>query len=320
MRWVWSVGVVVGLFAAVQLFQFRNQSSTPTVISGSAMGTRYHIKIADALPVEARIEDDIESLVDEIEDEASQWRESSWVSHFNSENSLAPIRAPDHVWAILLVAKEVYNKSGGLLDVTIGPLVESWGFGHQPHSDPPAPHDLEKLRAVCGFDKLVLDGRQQTIKRKVPGLRIDLSALAKGYAVDQIDAHLKGLGLGNYVIEFGGEVMARGYKSCSNEHRDSWRIALPGYDGKRQILGINNLAYATSGGSEQNRKVGGNSVTHLIDPRTGRPTRDITGAVTVGADRCVVADAWATALCVASKEEARHLAEHAEVELMDWRD
>lgn len=298
----------------------RNQQVRPAVISGKAMGTHYHVKLADTDPPLDRIRHDIGALMEEIEDEASQWRESSWISDFNAANSLDPEPVPGHIWAMLVNAKEVHEKSGGLMDVTVGPLVELWGFGHRPNKKSPTDDEVAKTLGRCGFDKLVLDHRAQTVRRTVPGVQIDLSALAKGYAVDLIDARLRDGGMNDYLIEFGGELLARGAKSGSAEAIEGWTIRLPGHDGRTQAITADSIAYATSGGSEQNRKVDGATVTHLLDPRTGKPMTDAIGAVTVTADRCITADAWATALSVATKKEARRLAKKANIGLMDWRD
>ncbi len=184
-----------------------------------------------------------------------------------------------------------------------------------------APTDEEVARTLarCGFDKLVLDRRAQTVRRTVAGVQIDLSALAKGYAVDRIDEFLQDRGSGNHLIEFGGELLARGTRAgAAAEPSEGWRIRLPGHHGRARTA--IDTAYATSGGSEQNRAIDDLIVTHLVDPRTGRPTADATGAVTVTADRCVIADAWATALSVATRAEARQLAQKAGIDLMDWRD
>ncbi len=210
MRWGWAVGIVAALLIVAMFLAHRDQPIRPTVISGMAMGTHYHIKLAGVRPPRDGIERDVQALMEEIQVQASQWRELSWVSRFNAGDSLQPVPVPAHVWAMLLVAEEVYHQSGGLVDVTVGPLVQLWGSGHEPNTVSPPDEEVARTLARCGFDKLVLEPPARTVRRTVPGVQIDLSSLAKGYAVDRIDGLLQSYGLGNYVIEFGGEVLARG--------------------------------------------------------------------------------------------------------------
>jgi len=275
----------------------------PTVITGQAMGTGYHIKLVGDHPPADELERDVAALFDAIEDEASPWRSESWVSRFNRSDSLEPVAVPGHVWAMLVVAQEVHAESGGLLDVTVGPLVELWGFGHAPSGTSPSDEQVAELLARCGFNKLVMDHDAQTVAKTAAGVQIDLSALAKGYAIDRIAALLDERGATDFVIDFGGEVYARG----DGPGGDGWVVAI-GQRASGERVTLHDQAAATSGGSEQNKTLAdGTVVTHLIDPRTGIPMSEVSRLVTVVASEGVRADAWATAISVAQRSEVAGL-------------
>lgn len=292
-------------------------SETPaTVFGGEAMGARYHVTLVGVHPDDA-YQQQIDGLLEEIESQASQWREASWLSRFNRDDALRPVEMPEHVRAMLGVADEVYRSSGGALDVTVGPVVELWGFGANPREEPPSEAELAEALERCGMDKLRLELEGGTVAKGVPGLTIDLSSLAKGYALDRISALLDELGIEDYLIAFGGEVLGRG----DGPSGDGWVVEVAGDQsagGIKQTVRLRDAACATSGGSQQRRLLpGGGVVTHLIDPRTGEPMGGSAGSVTVVSERGVVADAWATALAVTAGEDRASLAERAGVELVD---
>lgn len=286
----------------------------PTVVSGEAMGSRYHITLSDGHVDAAAIDKEIEALLDSIEVEASQWRKSSWVSRFNRSKEIGPVAVPGHVWAMMVIADRVYRQSRGAFDMTAGPLIELWGFGAKPHRDPPSEFQIAETLMNCGNDKLSLNPEDQTVSKDVPGIQIDLSGLAKGYAIDQIAKLLDRKGITDYLIAFGGEVRARG----NGPSKDGWVIHVDS-PVSSQLLSVKRVtlrdqSIATSGGSEQNRTLNdGQTVTHLIDPRTGKPLIDKTQSVTVIADSAVLADAWATALSVVPKPDRDGLAKRAGV-------
>lgn len=308
MRWLLAFILIALLIAC--------DEPSPKIITGEAMGTRYHITLGDrsaATKIDA-IEADVAALIEQIESQASQWRGDSWITQLNTSRSTQPILVPEHIWPMLVVAMQVYAQSEGALDITAGPLVELWGFGAAPHKQPPTSDELARTLARCGADKLVLDENAKTLAKQVPDLAIDLSALAKGYAVDCVAELLDQRGVANYAIEFGGEIKAKG----NGPGGDGWivRIDRPGTQASQsgQRLNLHDQAAASSGGSEQHRRlVDGTVVTHLIDPRTGLPMHDAKGVVTVVSKRCVDADAWATALSVTPVAQRDAIAKRAGV-------
>lgn len=291
----------------------------PAVIAGEAMGTTYQVKLIGEVGGLEELEEldaAIAALLESIEAEVSQWRAESWVSRFNRDRrSGEAVAVPGHAWAMLVVAERVYHESGGALDITAGPLVELWGFGARPRDAPPTKHELAEVLSRCGFDKLALDPEAKTLAMSAPGVELDFSSLAKGYAVDRIAGLLDARGVGDYVIAFGGEVRARG----NGPGGDGWVVAVERSTAddaaqQQQSVTLRDQSVATSGGGYQHRTLpGGAEVTHLIDPRTGRPMSDAGSSVTVLADRCIDADAWATALSVVGDGERAALAERGGV-------
>lgn len=264
----------------------------PTVLTGEAMGTRYHITLRGDHPDHALLESEITVLLERIEQQASQWRDQSWVSRFNRRQANAPMPVPEHVAAMLVEARRVYVKTGGVFDITAGPLIELWGFGADPAAQEPSEMQVAEAMMRCGFDQLAMNDDASVVSKQRNGVQLDFSALAKGYAVDRIARRLDSHGVAHYLIAFGGEVRAAG----DGPGGDGWIVEV-GTSGGTTIT-LRDQACATSGGSEQNRELGGRSVTHLIDPRTGRPMAEPARSVTIVAGRCITADAWATALAI----------------------
>lgn len=290
---VFSVFFVVAFVLPVAMLAGCGEAPA-TVVTADAMGSRLHITLPAGTGDRAVLEADLAALLDRIERDASHWREQSWVSRFNRDAQAGvPMPVPPHVSAMLREARSVHGRSGGVLDVTAGPLVELWGFGAQPNATEPSEMQMAEALARCGFDKLALNDEASVVVKRVPGVRLDLSALGKGYAVDRVAAMLDERGVSDYLIAFGGEVRAKG----DGPGGDDWVVQVGDKQGR--TLTLRNQSVATSGGVERQRATGGGGhATHLIDPRTGRPMDQPGRSVTVVAEACMTADAWATALAI----------------------
>jgi thiamine biosynthesis lipoprotein len=255
------------------------------VLTGEAMGTTYRIKIAigtDAETAHAVVKQTLE----ELERALSNWRDDSWVSQFNRLRSTEPQAVPEVVWPLLEQALALSAETEGRFDITIGPLVERWGFGAHP-SRLPAPDEAE-IRALlerCGFQKLKLDADSRHLSKLHPALELDFGAITKGYAVDQISAKLEKLGHQRFLVEFGGHLRGRSGPPGS----PAWRIA----QSQGEPLLLNHGAIATSGPEHQHR----GEICHLIDPRSGRAI-SLRQSVTVAQPTCTRADALATAKAI----------------------
>ena len=272
----------------------------PTVITGEAMGTTYRVRIEDRGIDRHQLEQVIAAELAAIEQQASTWRDDTWLSRFNASPSLMPQQPPEHVWQMLIRSDPIVKASAGAFDPTIGPVVRAWGYGPGQASGPPSLSDRMALSQQVGWDKLELDHQAKTLRKLHPQLELDFSAIGKGYAVDRLAALLDAAGCEHYLIEFGGEVFGR----CPSA-AEAWDIgiqrpdALPGRHGKP--ITLSNQAAATSGTYYQDRAEDQSS--HLIDPRTGQPVPPAARSVTVVMPTCAEADAWATALMVLGPEQ-----------------
>ena len=239
----------------------------------------------------------------------SHYRPDSELSRFNRAATTEPQPLSGETLGVVADALAVSRASGGAFDVTVGPLVDAWGFG-PPGRAPAAPDEatLAALRARVGADLLEVDLAASTLRKRRANVIVDLSAIAKGYAVDAVASLLAEHGFGDYLVEIGGELRAGG----TNERGEPWRVAIerpaPGFATAQRIMPLTDAALATSGDYRNFYDLDGARVSHTIDPRTGRPVTHGLRAVSVIADRCILADARSTALNVLGPEDGYDLA------------
>jgi thiamine biosynthesis lipoprotein len=281
------------------------------------MGTTWQVTLRE-LPdntSEEAIQKEIEATLERIESLASHWRTDTPVSRFNRTLDTKPFPVPPELFEILQASERIHQTTKGVFDVTIAPLVNLWGFGpiEETRGKIPSDEEIENSLSSMGQDKLELLPKS-TIRKTRTDLQLDLSALAKGYAIDQVAALLDELGALHYLIELGGELRAKGNGSKGQ----GWQVGLeyPEMDANttkiHRVITLENAAVATSG----NYRIAftdpdtGQSYSHIIDPRTGRPVNHDLLAVSVFAPTAMEADAWATALLVLGSEKGLQLAEH----------
>ena len=283
------------------------------VFSGDIFGTSYTARVVPAGAVdEARrlqLEDAVQQALQEVDAAMSNWREDSELTRFN-QSGTEPFRASPALLEVMAAAQEVSRRSDGAFDVTVGPLVRAWGFGPKVVVGRPTPVEIEALRASFGFQNLELDLANGTLRKTLPDLEVDLSAIAKGYAVDRAADALAALGESRFMVEVGGEVVARGL--AGGDRR--WRLGIetpdPATRSVYAVLELENAAMATSGDYRAFwTDDTGRRFSHTIDPRTGRPIEHSLASVSVVAASCLQADAWATALNVLGPDEGRRTAE-----------
>ena len=278
------------------------------------MGTSYSVTVTgagtrDEPAIAAAVRDELER-VDAL---MSTYREDSELSRFNRHDSYDPFPLSEETYAVLAGALAVSKQTGGAFDVTVGPLVNAWGFGRAGSDVQPSEGDLERLRGNTGWSKLTLNDAARTASKAVPELQCDLSAIAKGFAVDQVASALEGLGFTDYLVEVGGEVRAGGFNAVG----EPWRIGVerPDESGRslQRILRVSGTGVATSGDYRQFREVDGERFSHVIDPRTGRPATSRVASATVLHPTAMRADAFATALVVLGEAEGLDVAERADL-------
>ena len=255
------------------------------------------------------VEAAVRRTLERIEGRMSHYRPDSELSRFNRAATTDPQPLSGETLGVVAEALAVSRASGGAFDVTVGPLVDAWGFG-APGRAPEAPDEasLAALRARVGADLLAVDLETLTLRKRRPDVVIDLSSIAKGYAVDAVASLLPEHGFGDYLVEIGGELRAGG----TNERGEPWRVAIErptsGLATARRIVPLTDAALATSGDYRNFYELDGARVSHTIDPRTGRSVTHGLRAVSVIAERCSLADARSTALNVLGPEAGYALA------------
>jgi thiamine biosynthesis lipoprotein len=281
-------------------------------LSGPTMGTRYSVKLPGPLQAAelARIDSLVKARLDEVNRLMSTYDPGSELSRFNAHRSRAPFPVSAPTLDVFRVARDVSERSEGALDVTVGPLVEAWGFGAS--ARPPVPPDarqLERLRARVGFRRVRLDADGGSLSKADPETVCDLSAVAKGFAVDRIAEALLELGHPDFLVEVGGELRGHGERPGGG----AWRVAIEAPDPEARrvssVIELRNLGMATSGDYRNFYEQEGVWLSHLIDPRTGQPIRHDLASVTVLHPDAALADAWATALIVLGPQEGRSVVE-----------
>ena len=280
---------------------------------GGAMGTSFSVKVvSDPLSSEQEraIDETIRRELEEVNARMSTYLETSELSRLNRWTAPGPLAVSPELLAVLLVAKEAGQATRGAYDITIGPLVNAWGFG--PKGSPPAPPpdaELTRLRQLTGWDKIEIDQAQSTVRKAAPEIFLDLSGVAKGYAVDRVAEALIAMNCPHHLVEVGGEVRARGV----NERGVPWRIGIEtpvaGARRVQRALALDGLAMATSGDYRNFHELDGARYAHIIDPRTAKPVRHSLASVSVIDAACARADAFATGLMVLGGEEGLSVAE-----------
>lgn len=286
-------------------------------LHGTSMGTHWRVRVGNPqfLPLQtlrSAIEDVLASVVRHM----SHWAADSTLAQFN--------RAPADTWhalpadlsTVLHAGLHWAQASGGAFDPTVGALVAAWGFG--PHAPahpadwrPASPHAIAQAQACSGWQRLHYHPERGW--RQNGGLQLDLSGIAKGYAVDAVLLRLHALGLRNALVEIGGELRGSGQRPDGQP----WRVAIapvpaavgPAPDAPPSAIALRDCAIATSGSLYHRHQWQGRSYSHTLDPRTGAPIAHALASVTVLHAECLHADALATLLTVLGPEAGWEFAE-----------
>ncbi len=296
-------------------------SCSPTVpsdthITGATMGTTYNIKyLGSSLVAPAQLQQQVDELLADINRLMSTYIADSELSKFNQWASTQPFPVSAQTLEVLQEAKRLGQLSTGRLDVTVGPLVNLWGFGPKYHPEKiPSPEEIAQAKQNVGFDKLTLG--DSWISKSVPQLYVDLSTIAKGYAVDQLADLLARYEIQHYLVEIGGEMRLSGHKASGQP----WRIAIEKpittERAVQKVINIGNNAVATSGNYRIYFEQDGQRYSHLIDPMTGYPIQHKLVSVTVVHASSMTADGLATALNVMGKDQALALAEQLQLAVL----
>lgn len=280
-------------------------------VSGETMGSMYHISWTGGEKQPGEVYEVVEQRLAHLISVFSTYEPTSELSIINKQSSQLAgqwLTVSADLMSVLQDAEQVNRYSIGRMDVTVGPLVNLWGFGAQHHDQVPEAEAINEAMATVGMRHLELKPETNQIRMDQP-LYIDLSSVAKGWAVDDIGLLLEAMGISDYLVEIGGEVRVRGKKPTGD-----WRIAIerPVMEvgqSVQKIIAPGDMAVATSGDYRNYFEKEGRRYSHTIDPQTGYPINHTLASVTVVMPTCSLADAWATALNVAGPEAGMALAE-----------
>ncbi|GAC19025.1 FAD:protein FMN transferase [Paraglaciecola arctica] len=279
-----------------------------THLTGPTMGTTYNVKFVPINGLdEKNIKHQIDQLLIEINQLMSTYINDSELSQFNQWNSTEPFTMSPQTIEVLNEAKRLGDMSSGLLDVTIGPLINLWGFGPQSRPEKiPSDELIQATQQLVGLDKLTIGPTWAS--KTIPNLYVDLSTIAKGYAVDQVAELLQTHKIQNFLVEIGGEMRISGLKASGIP----WKIAIEKPQAQQravqEIISIGDNAVATSGDYRIYYEQDGIRYSHLINPNTGYPITHNVVSATVIHPSSMTADGLATALIVMGKDKALALA------------
>ncbi|MBK7872297.1 MAG: FAD:protein FMN transferase [Saprospiraceae bacterium] len=277
-------------------------------LEGQTMGTYYKITYGDSL--ERNLQEEVERLLTEINNEVSTYIPTSTISQFNQSEKGIDIADKIHFLGNFLKAKEVCEKSGGAFDPTVMPLVNYWGFGYT-EKLPVTQVDsvkIDSLMQFVGIDKLDLN--KKFLEKTKPGVQLDFSGIATGYAIDTLGGLLEEKGIKNYLVDIGGEQRARGVNARGTIWNIGINVPKEGTP-KTEIqatVELKNWTISTSGNYRNFYDVKGVKYSHTINPRIGFPERNTLLSASVFSEDCITADAWATAFMVMGLDKAFELA------------
>ncbi len=278
-------------------------------LSGTTMGTSYHIKVvADSGLDTVALNSRIKTVLDRIEGRMSTYRDDSELSLFNQASPNQPFAVSDETASVVELGLLISQQSQGAFDMTVGPLVNLWGFGPGAVVEQaPDQATIDQQLQQIGYQAVSVDAQSSALVKQAARY-LDLSAIAKGYAVDQVAELLKP-DYSGFMVEVGGELRLYGTKPDSAP----WRIAVETPDAKtrdiQRVIEVGDNAIATSGDYRNYFEHDGMRYSHTIDPATGRPINHKLASVTVVDPSCARADAMATALMVLGDDKGLALAE-----------
>ncbi|MDB5542366.1 MAG: apbE [Devosia sp.] len=278
-------------------------------LAGPTMGTRFSAVFYTAVePGLDTLRGELQAAVDRVDNQMSTWKEDSDLSRLNQAPLGEWVDVPGELLTVVSAGLEIARASGGAFEIGVGELVDAWGFGpRRRQPDAPSIAQLASSPRRPTADLIEVDTNRSRIVKRGP-VAFDLSGIAKGFGVDQLAECLERFGITRYLVSIDGEVRASGLKPGGAP----WMVAVEQpvrevRDAAR-VQEVSDIALATSGDYRHFAEHEGATISHTMDPRTGRPVVNTLASVTVAASTCMVADAWATALIVLGLEAAMELA------------
>jgi thiamine biosynthesis lipoprotein len=306
---IWQLPFLVLLIVGTVLIIRQQQSVPYQTNSGLIFGTSYNLKYQ----CDSNLVKGIEEELKRVDNSLSTFNEKSIITAVNQNKEVV---LNDMFLSVYKKAMEVSENTDGAFDITVAPLVNAWGFGFK-NGINPEKAQVDSLLQIVGYKKVELKGDR--VVKQDPRIMLDCSAIAKGFGVDVIANYLRNLGVKNFMIEIGGEIVTSGI----NEQRLPWKIGVtkptddPLGDAGGELMTVMNVtdkAMATSGNYRNFYYKGGKKYAHTIDPKTGYPVQHSLLSATVIARDCATADAYATSFMVMGLEKAKKfLEQHTEL-------
>lgn len=280
---------------------------------GAVMGTDYHVTWVNTQALDEQVvAAGIYAVLNQVDEAMSTYQDDSDLMRLNRGPIHTSLPVSDELMYLLELSRQICSASSGAFDITVGALVNLWGFGPDTKPDAiPAEEQIAILKTLTGQHLIHLDINSKTVRKDSP-VMLDLSAIAKGYAADKVAAYLESQGVLSYMVEVGGEIRLRGPKA----NGEPWRVAIESPKGLREVYGVlslNEAAMATSGDYRNYFEKDGRRYSHTIDPRTGYPVTNTLASVSVIAENAALADGWATAMMVLGPEEGSKVAEQLQL-------
>lgn len=311
----WRAGIlsVFCLLAACDSSSPTTTANTPaaTVLEGKTMGTSWRVSVMDMdKNRENELRGKIQSQLDADDQLLSTYKNDSALMRFNLSNSTSLWPVSEAMAAIVTESLHVGYKTNGAMDITVGPLVNLWGFGptKQPETVP-SQAQIDDARARTGLQHLSVLNQygQQYLQKDIPDLFVDLSTVGEGYATDHLAALMTQEGISRYLVSVGGALVSRGLNASDKP----WRVAIQKptdqQNAVQAIVDINGHGISTSGSYRNYYELNGKRLSHVIDPKTGNPITHNLVSVTVIASTALEADAWDTGLMVLGPEKAKEV-------------
>lgn len=291
-----------------------NGAAEPMRISGRTMGSYYAISIDNPGTADAKqLQAEIEAKLEDINRQMSTWDESSEISGFNRSTSTDWIPVSHDFAVVVQEAIRLNQLTKGAVDITVGPLIDVWGFGKEKRKSVPAENEIHAALARVGSNLLEVRMNPPAIRKRRADVQISVSCLAPGYAADVISELLAARGLKAHVVDIGGENRAGAAKSDGSP----WRLGVESpMGGLHKVIPLIDRAIATSGDYRSFFVAGGRRYSHIIDPRTGYPVENPPASVSVIHSSCMTADGFATAMMVTGSEGGLKIASEAGIDVM----
>ena len=290
-------------------------------IKGNTMGTYYFIEVID-VPIELKIKNielEVKNTLKKANKILSNWDKDSEISIINKTNKTTAIKISDELNEVFKTAKEINAKSNGFFDLTLDPIIELWGFGYKNKQKQIIPKDnqIKNILSLIGqksFLEMNFDNNELIKKNK--DIKINLSSIGKGYGIDLIGKKLDQLGINNYIINIGGDILTKGY----NSKKENWVIGIENPNLKekliKEIVNLTNKGLATSGDYKNFFTNDGKRYSHIINPKTGKPIMHSTKSVTVIHENSMKADGWATAFLALGSLEGLKIADKEKIAVL----